>query len=353
LGTKADNSYYSFKDNYLQGLGIYTTLSELAEVVPANISTVEGLKRALQTSPLITMPGKFMTAGKGDYNTFSLDTNMYWEIILEPFTGIENGKISYLPSIQEINTINAIQHGVYTAYSRWIPFAGFELSKGRLNTKNLSLFDGEISYPISMEFTNELRLTIVDDQYKSWRTYFERCAEVSIYSSEQHKPSYYGFKEDDGITYTGYDVSKNENIEKDKNTSNLVSSSLYNDTTHIFNLNSITAIDKNYVLPALYKNITFRCQIYSMTPQYSTISKYDLLIVLKDFSEERSGDIDGGANDLSLTFSIVGENPSGKTSDDIKVGTMSGNNPSEAPYGGYAGEKPDKASAKNIAVVEY
>ena len=47
-----------------------------------------------------------------------------------------------------------------------------------------------------------------------------------------------------------------------------------------------------------------------MTPQLSTISKYDLLVLLKDFTEERSGEIDGGASDLSVSFSIVGENPS-------------------------------------------
>ena len=46
-----------------------------------------------------------------------------------------------------------------------------------------------------------------------------------------------------------------------------------------------------------------------MTPQYSTIRKFDLLLVLKDFSEEYTGDIDGGAGDLTVSFSIVGENP--------------------------------------------
>ena len=46
-----------------------------------------------------------------------------------------------------------------------------------------------------------------------------------------------------------------------------------------------------------------------MTPQFSTVSKYDLLLVLKDFVEERSGDIDGDPGDLSVNFSIVGECP--------------------------------------------
>ena len=73
---------------------------------------------------------------------------------------------------------------------------------------------------------------------------------------------------------------------------------------------TFTTIDKKYQCVAPYKNITFRCTIYSMTPQLSTISKYDLLVLLKDFTEERSGEIDGGASDLSVSFSIVGENPS-------------------------------------------
>ena len=46
-----------------------------------------------------------------------------------------------------------------------------------------------------------------------------------------------------------------------------------------------------------------------MTPQLSTITKYDLLLVLKDFSEERSGEIDPSGSDLTVSFSIVGENP--------------------------------------------
>jgi hypothetical protein len=71
----------------------------------------------------------------------------------------------------------------------------------------------------------------------------------------------------------------------------------------------ITAIDKSYICPALYKNVTFRCIIYSLTPQLSTISKYDLLVVLRDFVEERTGEIDSGGSDLNLVFSIVGENP--------------------------------------------
>ena len=44
-----------------------------------------------------------------------------------------------------------------------------------------------------------------------------------------------------------------------------------------------------------------------MTPQYSTINKYDLLATLKEVSIERNGEVESGAQDLELTFSIVGE----------------------------------------------
>ena len=69
------------------------------------------------------------------------------------------------------------------------------------------------------------------------------------------------------------------------------------------------SIDRNYQLIAPYKNLTFRCRIYVMTPQKSSITKFDLLLVLKDFSSEYSGEIDSSGTDLTLSFSIVGENP--------------------------------------------
>jgi hypothetical protein len=55
-----------------------------------------------------------------------------------------------------------------------------------------------------------------------------------------------------------------------------------------------------------------------MTPQYSTIRRFDLLCVLKDFTEEYSGDVDSGGVDLNVTFSIVGENPNGADQDNIR-----------------------------------
>jgi hypothetical protein len=68
-----------------------------------------------------------------------------------------------------------------------------------------------------------------------------------------------------------------------------------------------TAVDKNYLCAAFYKNITFLVKIYVMTPQYSTIRRFQLLCVLKDFSEDYSGEYDSGGSDLSVNFSIVGE----------------------------------------------
>ena len=283
----AGKEEYDFKSNYMQGWGITTTLQDLAGVKPSTVESVEDLRAAIKSSPYMNEPTKFTSSKQNPGgNLITLDDNTHWEIILEPFCGEENGGYSYLPSLAEINIWNAAHHGVNTGYNKWIPFTSFDLSKSKMSTKSLNLFDGEIVYPISMEFTNELRLTIADDAYKSWRTYFERCSDAAIYSSEPHKIDYYS-KESIGfgigsslvVLFSGPDPA------------------------------GITAIDKSYICPALYKNVTFRCIIYSLTPQLSTISKYDLLVVLRDFVEERTGDIDSGGSDLNLVFSIVGENP--------------------------------------------
>jgi hypothetical protein len=65
------------------------------------------------------------------------------------------------------------------------------------------------------------------------------------------------------------------------------------------------------VSPALYKNVSFLITIFVMTPQWATIKKCDFLCVLKDFSFENQGEVDSSPTDLSITFSIVGENPDG------------------------------------------
>ena len=293
-----------------------TTLSELCGVSQGDVKSVESLYAALRKSPYYTSAGK-VTAN--DYNPLmirTLDSNIYWEVVLEPYCGKENGFKNYLPPIHEINTWNITYHGINTAYGRWIPINSFELGKSKLTTKTLALFDGEISYPISMEYTNELKLTIVDDQFKSWRTYFERCMDASIYNSLPHEAGDYadGKWLWDEIDMSNYEVSTGLDWSAKDYKSSMRRALKKNMMGKQSGLNkadgTFTTIDKKYQCVAPYKNITFRCTIYSMTPQLSTISKYDLLVLLKDFTEERSGEIDGGASDLSVSFSIVCENPS-------------------------------------------
>jgi len=282
LGSSGGERTYSFKNNYISGKGILITLEELCGISSDtdDTNTVEGLYNVLKSSPFITTPDKFTSTGYSNYNIQTLDTNAFWEIALEPYAGPENGDLNYLPGIHEINIRNIVMHGVNTAYNKWIPFTSFDLQKSKMTSKTLSLYDGEISYPVSMEFTNELRITIADDQYKSWRRYFEECAKAAIYNSEGHTSDYYILPPDEY---------------------------------------SLTAIDTNNVCIAMYKNICFRCRIYVMTPQYSTIQKFDLLLVMKDFSEEYTGDIGDGAGDLMVSFSIVGENPNEGKIPEVKV----------------------------------
>ena len=282
LGSSGGERTYSFKNNYISGKGILITLEELCGISSDtdDTNTVEGLYNVLKSSPFITTPDKFTSTGYSNYNIQTLDTNAFWEIALEPYAGPENGDLNYLPGIHEINIRNIVMHGVNTAYNKWIPFTSFDLQKSKMTSKTLSLYDGEISYPVSMEFTNELRITIADDQYKSWRRYFEECAKATIYNSEGHTSDYYILPPDEY---------------------------------------SLTAIDTNNVCIAMYKNICFRCRIYVMTPQYSTIQKFDLLLVMKDFSEEYTGDIGDGAGDLMVSFSIVGENPNEGKIPEVKV----------------------------------
>ena len=262
---------YPFAANYLMGTGIATTLSDLCDGKQiSELNSLEDLIDTLKRSEYITTPSKFGTIERGSYGTQTLDNNSYWEVIMEPLcTADLNGGWSFLPAIQEINLLNYIEHGVKTAYNKWIPINGFELQKSKLTTKSVGLYDGEIIMPISAEFTNELRLSIVDDQYKSWRRYFQTCVDVSVYNSLAHNSKYY--------------------------------------TEDIKTKPSPTFIDKSNICIALYKNIAFSIKIYILTPQFSTIKKYNLLCVLKDFAEEYSGDVDGGGIDLSVSFSIVGE----------------------------------------------
>ena len=55
------------------------------------------------------------------------------------------------------------------------------------------------------------------------------------------------------------------------------------------------------------RRITFLISVYVMTPQYFTARAFYLLCVLKDFSEDYTGEVDSGGADLNVSFSIVGE----------------------------------------------
>ena len=273
----------TFYDRYWNSSSFKTTLEELCPTVgKAPISSLAELKALLKASPYFTSPGKFMTDTTGSYNTKTLDTNMYWEVVIEPFCSdsgsCSNGNYSFLPSIQEINYINKELHKVSTSYGFWAPINSFELQKSKLITKSLPLYEGEISYPTGMDFTNELRLTFVDDSWKSWKRYFERCAEVAVYNSESHNKDFYSKK--------------------------------------ISSLGDLTKIDKTHFCVSSYKNITFNVRIYILNPQLNLLNKYSLLCVLKDYAEEYVGEIDSGGSDLSVTFSIVGENPE----EDVSLG---------------------------------
>ena len=306
------DNYTEFKSGYMLGQGIYTTLMDLCgEKNPGNIESVESLKDLLKKSPYITTPSKFGTIQDGLYRTTTLDTNSNWEIILEPFcSDTMNGGFSYLPAIQEINTENYYRHGVITHYNKWIPFINFSLQKSRLNSKTLGLFDGEISYPVSAELMNELRLTIVDDQYKSWRHYFQKCMDVSVYNSQAHEADYYGISSINKKT-----TIVNTNLYFENGSMGISTTTATHKTSLGYSVDNDsklyipTAVDKSNICVAFYKNITFRIRIYVMTPQFSTIRKFDLLCVLKDFTEEYEGDIDAPGPDLNLVFSVVGENP--------------------------------------------
>ena len=63
------------------------------------------------------------------------------------------------------------------------------------------------------------------------------------------------------------------------------------------------------VHPGLYKNLSFLITIFILTPQYGTVKKCNLLCVIKDYTIDNQGETDASPTELSVTFSIVGENP--------------------------------------------
>lgn len=356
------SSIYTFSENYLSGLGISTTLSGLCNTLPSQVGSVEELNNLLLDSQYISSPKKYTSSKKNGFRAFTLDSNSHWELILEPFTGKSNGYYSFLPAIQEINIINSLLHGVNTGYCKWVPVNSFELQKSKLKTKSTMLAEGEIYYPTGIDMFNEFRVTIVDDQYKSWRSYFEKCMEVSIYNSETHDYQYYRdmskFKfsdvwkldgnsalstesnllneytneeevggptsisgtynttaagEENGKLKFNSKVLKSQKVKvtNTKVVSTKTNANVKRSRVELGGVGSvgITAVDKTHILVPNFKNITFKCTIFITTPQLSTIKKYVLLLVLKDFTEEYNGEVDSSAGDLTLSFSIVGENP--------------------------------------------
>jgi hypothetical protein len=257
--------------------GVLTTLSDLCNYdITKPINTLEDFKKILINSPNITTPGKFGSTING-YKSQTLSSNSFWEIKLEPFVHKNmNGGYSYLPSIREINVCNLHDHGIFTGYNEWLPITSFELEKSKLATKSLGIFEGEIVYPVGCEFLNELSMTMINDSLKSWSGFWRRVMEVSTHNSEPHTKEFY---EDP------YPLP--------------------------------TVIDQSAPVVALYKNVTWRCQIFILSPQYSTIRKFDLLVVLKDFTESYAGEIDSPGNDVQLRFSIVGENPPEENEEDL------------------------------------
>jgi hypothetical protein len=302
----------SFGEKYIKNsFGTVRTISELCNLTnPDNVDNVEALFELLKTSPYITTPYKFGTLESGRYGAMTLDTNAYWEVIIEPFCHTQmNGGYSFLPSVQEINIINQITHGVTTGYSKWLPVTSFELQKSKLDTKTIGLYSGEFSIPTVAELSNELRITMIDDSYKSWRNYFQKCMDVSVYSSESHTAGYYYQGEEFDVRTRLIEAIKQDEEINSESTNQTFKSVFKEWKATENNAYYPTIVDKSRPIAALYKNVTFQIQIYIMTPQYSTIKRFNLLCVLNGFEEAASGDIDAGGYDLNLSFSIVGENP--------------------------------------------
>lgn len=285
--TKSFSNKIYFLDKYVGNSAMNITLTELADADPLSINNLTDLKEVLSSSSNgITTSSKLLKLGN-----YGLDSNHNWEITFEPLGNNDmsnpdklyenlNGGVSFLPKIEEINIYNNYYYRIQTEYSKWLPFTSFELQTRKSTQKSVGLFDGEISFPVSMEYTNELRLTIADDQCKSFRTYFNKCNDVALYYSEYDKSS--------GLTF----------------------------------------VDKKKFQVAMYKNITFLCNIYILKGDLATVTKYPLLLVLRDYQEEYSGDTDSSATELALHFSIVGEL---NGTDIVNSKLISKSNESESP----------------------
>lgn len=274
---------FDFLQKYLGGNGMLMTIGELMNK-DAQISSIEELQKELIDSPWISTANNYISA-RGKWKAQSLDYTANWELRLSPYVctpelvkghkyklrnyTFHNNGFSYLPSISEINVRNWYEFNVTTSYTDFIPASNFELQHSKVSSKEIPIYEGTINIPTNIEFLNEFRITIVDDAYKSWRWYFERCSKAAVYNSEYHDGKYYQSPSP-----------------------------------------KITAIDQSTICIAPYKNVTFQAVLYIMTPQYENIKKYNMLLTVKEFTEEMQGDTEGsGSQDLSVTFSIVGEGP--------------------------------------------
>ena len=247
--------------------------------------TFDEFRRDAPKSYRLTTPEKF-TSTYSTRNYFTLDSNHVWEVIIRPYTGELNGKKTWLPSIAEIDLENKRAFNITTHYSSgWLPITGYELQSRKITSKELALHSGNIYFPIGMELTNELRLTFADDSLKSIRRYFELAAKTSVYMSNIHDTDGFG------------DVNYGNLIEEAKE--------------------DPTVIIEGRVTPAHYKNVSFLIDIFSMTPQFATINRTQLLCVLKDFMFEGQGETDASPTELAINFSIVGEWPSDMSDDNL------------------------------------
>lgn len=281
LSGTVNKKKYGFKENYLLAKGVKQTLKDLCETDVNQISSVEDLFDVLKNSEAMTAHAR---TEEGVMNGMTLSSNHVWEITIEPYLSDFNGNCTWLPFIHEINRNNYEVHGVRTIYDKWLPITSFELQDKRLVNKTLALYSGEISYPIAIEHTNELRLTFSDDSFKSFKTYFDKVAEVSAYESNIN-------------TKVDYSIAKQDYIKIKQRT---FTSSAKDQSTY-------DSVNRTEFAVGMYKNLCFSVNIYILTPQYSTIKKYNLLCVMKDYSIDYVGEIDSGPADVTVSFSIVGD----------------------------------------------
>ena len=265
-------------DSNMKEVGLGATMYDLVSAKDISDTTsFSEFKDILKQSRYITSPNKFTTTSDST-NYMTLDSNHIWEIKFRPYVGGFNGNKTWLPSFYEIDVLNKCQFNMTTHFSSgWLPITGFELQDKKLTSRELPLFNGSISYPVGLEFTNELRLTFADDSLKSLRRYFDLCTKVSTYMSNIHTSAERGY-----------------NAPVDN-----LSDALTNPTVYL----------DGKVHPGLYKNLTFLVDIFILSPQYAVIKKCTLLCVIKDYTIENQGEVDSSPTELSVTFSIVGENP--------------------------------------------